>query len=105
MLTDKEILQKIRASVQEIVPDAKVFLFGSRARGDWHDESDWDILVLTENEVGRNLKNKLHQNLYSVSCEIGGYFINSIVVQEADWFNNAAYYALRLNVEPEKISV
>ena len=28
----------------------KVFLFGSQARGDVHDESDWDILILLDKE-------------------------------------------------------
>lgn len=25
---------------------SSVFLYGSRARGDWHEGSDWDLLVL-----------------------------------------------------------
>ncbi len=30
--------------------EAEVVLFGSRARGDFHDESDWDVLVLVNKE-------------------------------------------------------
>jgi len=31
--------------VSEVNPD-KIILFGSRARGDWHKDSDYDVLVL-----------------------------------------------------------
>jgi predicted nucleotidyltransferase len=40
MTNQEKILSKIKALVEEEIPDAKVYLFGSRARGDWHDESD-----------------------------------------------------------------
>lgn len=34
----------------EVDPEAEVVLFGSRARGDFHDESDWDDLILVDKE-------------------------------------------------------
>ena len=37
----------IRKTVQLLVPDARVLLFGSRARGDHHYNSDYDLLVIT----------------------------------------------------------
>ena len=40
-----EILQLIKSSITEVIPGAKVILFGSRARGDSHKESDWDFLI------------------------------------------------------------
>jgi predicted nucleotidyltransferase len=44
-MTKEEILAAIKEKVLSIVPDAKVMLFGSRVPSDWHEESDWDILV------------------------------------------------------------
>ncbi len=47
MLNKAEILSKIKSLVEDEIPDAKVYLFGSRATGKVHEESDWDILILT----------------------------------------------------------
>ncbi|MCL2027936.1 MAG: nucleotidyltransferase domain-containing protein [Bacteroidales bacterium] len=41
-----QIFEQIRQLKQQIMPNEKVILFGSQARGDMHDESDWDLLLL-----------------------------------------------------------
>ena len=46
-----DILISLRALIKQVMPaGTKVFLFGSQARGDVHDESDWDILILLDKE-------------------------------------------------------
>jgi uncharacterized protein len=55
-MTDAEFLQAVKRSVCEIDPQAEVWLFGSRARGDARPDSDWDFLVLTEKPVDRAFK-------------------------------------------------
>ena len=46
-----DILYSLRALIKQVMPaGTKVFLFGSQARGDVHDESDWDILILLDKE-------------------------------------------------------
>ena len=35
----------------EFAPVEKVILFGSRARGDHHENSDWDICVLLDDDI------------------------------------------------------
>ena len=41
------VFDKIKALVQEVAPkDSLVILFGSRARGDAKQDSDWDILIV-----------------------------------------------------------
>jgi len=37
----------------------RIILFGSRARGDYSEDSDWDILVVTKRKLGDELKWKL----------------------------------------------
>lgn len=44
-----ELLEQVKQSVHEIEPDADIILYGSRARGDAHAESDWDFLILLSN--------------------------------------------------------
>ena len=45
--TDDAVIRSIKETVSSIIPkDAKVILFGSRARNEAMANSDWDILVL-----------------------------------------------------------
>ena len=39
----------IRESVNELLPDSSIFLFGSRARQDYSEDSDYDLMIVTEN--------------------------------------------------------
>ncbi len=103
-MKQEEILLTIKSKVQEEIPDAKVYLFGSRATGRIHDESDWDVLILTSKEVNRNLKHKIHDKLYPLSVEISS-FINSIVVNDKEWIENPSYYVLRHSIKNEAVAL
>ena len=47
MLQRKEVIDKIRLIGKDSIPEGgRMFLFGSQARGDAHEDSDWDILIL-----------------------------------------------------------
>jgi len=47
----EQVTSIIKNTVHEIFPDAQVMLFGSRARGDFRPDSDYDILVITSKEM------------------------------------------------------
>lgn len=83
--------------MHEIIPDAQVLLFGSRANNTFTKESDWDILVLTKQTVSKELKKQIHEKVFPLSVEIGA-FINLLVVKEDEWVNNPSYYSLRENI-------
>lgn len=46
MATRQEILLKIKKTVSELDPEARIILFGSRARGDYGKESEQAISTL-----------------------------------------------------------
>lgn len=47
MLQQKDVIERIQTVAKKSIPvGGRIFLFGSQARGDFHAESDWDILIL-----------------------------------------------------------
>lgn len=77
-MTDAEFLLEVKRYVLEIDPQAEVWLFGSRARGDARPDSDWDFLVLTDKPVDRSLKNQLRDRLFDIELS-SGKMIGSII--------------------------
>jgi predicted nucleotidyltransferase len=91
------ILSSLKSQIQQVVPRAKILLFGSRAYGTPTDESDWDILILTTQPVTPAVKKNVHDVLFPLSVKIGA-FINTLIIQEDDWANNPSYYSLQQTV-------
>ena len=51
-MNDSQKIQSIRDTVRRIAPPRSMaILFGSRARGDAHPNSDWDILWILDKET------------------------------------------------------
>ena len=97
LINNVNLLPLIKAQVNEIIPDAQVMLFGSRVTGQVHEESDWDILILTKQKYPKTTKWLILEHLSAISIEFAT-FINLIMVQEDEWKFNAAYYSLRTNI-------
>ncbi|GHT34621.1 hypothetical protein FACS18945_5780 [Bacteroidia bacterium] len=47
---NQQIFDEIRTLKRQILPNEKVILFGSQARGDARPDSDWDLLVLLDKD-------------------------------------------------------
>ena len=98
MDTTEQILFTVKTQVQEVLPQAKVFLFGSRANNTENAESDWDILILTpETTIAKETKLQLHNKIFPLSVSIGA-FINITLVTQKDWRQNPSYYSLKKTV-------
>jgi uncharacterized protein len=104
MQTQKEILNKIKSQVLAVVPDANVYLFGSRARGDYNSESDWDILVKTKDKPDYRLKDKIRNSVFAVTLDTSD-FINTVIVSDSDWDNSPEYYVLHKTAQNELIQL
>ncbi|MBQ8655481.1 MAG: nucleotidyltransferase domain-containing protein [Prevotella sp.] len=96
------VIDNIKEVARQVLPKGSVlYLYGSRARGDFHDESDWDLLLLLD-------KPKLeHEDFEKYSypfVEMGWNFgadIRPHAYTKNEWFNgpHALFY---YNVEEDK---
>ncbi len=100
-MTRQQILKEIKRRVLEIVPDAQVWLYGSQARGDFDDNSDWDILVITKQEIPMPVRMKIIDNLSDIGIELGEVF-NPLILSEAI-FEKFKQDIFLQNVRAEKI--
>lgn len=82
-MTTREIANMISARVHQNEPTAKVMLFGSRARGTARPDSDWDVIILLDDNSKTN-KWDAAVPLYNLSWEIDE-LINPIVYTQSDW--------------------
>ena len=64
---DSEIARQIRYCIEQITPIQRLVVYGSRARGDYAQDSDLDIFI----EVPGLLTNKLRREISEVAWEIG----------------------------------
>jgi uncharacterized protein len=63
------ILSVVKKRIRAVDPNARILLFGSRARKDASPDSDWDFLILTDFEVDRILRNRIYDELFETELE------------------------------------
>ena len=87
----QQILQAIRQKAKEITPKgSEIILFGSQARGDAHDGSDWDVLILIDKD--RVTSDDMDEYSYPLR-EMGWDYnecINPMLFTKKEWQQNIA---------------
>lgn len=81
------IPKNITTLLAKILPKgATAYLFGSQAREDYSEFSDWDLLILLNEErpLGLETRGALSLPLYMLGAEIG-VNINPILYTNAEW--------------------
>ena len=102
---DIKLLKKIKEAVHKILPEKTVIFFGSRARGDASQDSDWDILVLTETVTSDELEHNLWASIFDIELEEGA-IINLLILPKDAWENGCfRNHPLHRIVEAEGILV
>ena len=85
MMKEREILKKIKKTVRSKAPNAKVILYGSRARGDNRSDSDIDILILLDSKkLTREDEKRVKYPLYDIEFDTG-MIISALVLTKSDW--------------------
>lgn len=81
----KNILSRIKEIVRSHDPNAKIYLYGSRARGTASDDSDWDLLILlNKDKVSPELEKEITFPLYDLEFDTGE-VISPAIYSEKEW--------------------
>lgn len=93
MERNQNILSLVKKKIHYVDPQAKIFLFGSRARNDYRDSSDWDFLVLTEKKITQDFKNRISDSLFEAELDTGQ-VLTSIIQNASIWrkYSNTPIY-------------
>ena len=102
-MNSKIVISRIKESIHSKDPNAEVFLFGSRARGDERPDSDWDILILVESEkVTNEIEDKFRDELYDIEIDTGQ-IISTFIYSKNQWKSNLRFSPFYQNVELDGI--
>ena len=99
------LLLKVKEAVVQLEPSAQVILYGSRARNDFREYSDWDFLILVDGPVDTARTDRIRRVLFEIELDTDQ-IISSIIRSRQDW-NSPRYSVVPLhkNVEREGIPI
>jgi predicted nucleotidyltransferase len=102
-MTHNQIREKISHSIHANDPGAIAYLFGSRARGDFRPDSDWDILILVDNaEFSNSIDDVFRDDLYNIELDTGQ-IISTLIYPKEYWKTILKYSPLYKNITSEGI--
>lgn len=103
MEKNNQILDEIKKAIHSVDEHADVILFGSRARGDYHEESDWDILVLTDKENYRRVRDDMRIPLSNVEIKYNAFI--ELKVKNRDTWDDLSNTDFYLNVTEDGVLI
>lgn len=80
----EKVTERVKATVLAFDPKAEVILFGSRARGDYQRDSDWDFLILTDKKINEFYKKEIRNKLFNSELETNQCFF-SLIENNKEW--------------------
>lgn len=96
----KQVADTLKKELKEQILD--VILFGSRARGDFQSESDYDILVLVTRKT-KELRDKIDEIVWEIAWEHN--VVITAFIYEKSRFEKDRFEPLFMNIQKEGILV
>lgn len=100
---NKNFIKKVKDCVIQLEPSAQLFLFGSRARNDYSENSDWDFLVLVDGEMSIKRADRIRHKLYEIEWETGE--VISTIIKCRKLWDSPDYRVLPFRREVEREGV
>lgn len=100
---DRQAAVEAAAFLKREFPVEQVVLFGSKARGDDHEDSDLDLLILTRGEPPKTMP----ENMWKIFGQIElrhGVLLSTLIVPREQW-ENGIYRVMLLRKEVERDGV
>ena len=105
IIRKKHVIQLIRQKVNEIDNTAEVILYGSRARGDNKQDSDWDVMILLKRKnVDKKVEQTFRHHLLDLELEIG-VPVSVYVYSKSDWEGKYSVTPLFRSIRKEGILI
>ena len=102
---ESQIANLISTRIKKQDPRAEVILFGSHARGQSNEESDWDILILMDQpKANRSVEDRYRSEMFELELELGE-AISTLVYSKSDWKTKFLYTPLYQNIKKEGIKI
>ena len=80
----KTVTEKVKQTALGFDENAQVILFGSRARGDYRKDSDWDFLILMDKQVNEPFKRQIRDKIFDAELETDQ-CISSLIENKVEW--------------------
>jgi len=102
---EKRLLERCRNIVLAIEPGAEVILYGSHVRGEAGPDSDYDIFILVDGLLTREIEDRISFALYDLEYEVD--VVLSVHVYEKSFFQSplGKVMPLFINVRAEGVRI
>lgn len=102
---EKKALQELKERLLERFANVEIILYGSKARGDFDEESDIDLLILLDSPVTSKLEEEITHVTYDIELKYDVVF--GKIVENKDFWNTPLANAMPLhwNIDREGVLV
>ena len=104
-MDSKEVIGRIRQEAISVLPKgSSLLLYGSRARGDSHEDSDWDLLIiLDKQEIVSDDYDNYNYPFVRLGWDIGEMIAPTLYTKK-EW-DSISFLPYHKNVERDKIQI
>ncbi len=96
----EEVIKNIRQVAAGTLPKGSaLFLYGSRARGDWAEDSDWDLLLILDKKGDDDFRRYAYP---IIECGFNLWQYFSVQTYSREEWNNGPHPMFYYNVEHDK---
>ncbi len=92
---DLALLAECKAAVLNVAPGASLILYGSRARNEARDDSDYDLLILVDGPVDMKLERAIVNRLVPLEVRTGQ--VLTVLVYSREQWESPLYRAMPLH--------